>query len=109
MIKVNIDFSIFTQEPKSIGSVSGSINLVAAPNLGDKIWFTVTANNVPFPARGFDGCLTVERRMLNANPINNELLILLSDLVVPTDGDARAVVEYLEEGFGLFVDIHGDD
>lgn len=109
MIKVKIDFSIFTQEPKSIGSVSGSIDLVTAPNLGDKIWFTVTANSVPFPSRGFDGCLTVERRMLNANPINSELFVLLSDLVVPTDGDARAVAEYLEEGFGLFVDIYGDD
>lgn len=109
MIKVLVDFSIFTQEQKSFGSVSGSVNLIVAPMVGDKIWFTDTADDIPFPLSGFGGYVTVERRMLTANSENGGLLIMLSDLVLPTENDARAVAEYLESGFGLFVDVNDDD
>ena len=60
------------------------------------------------PSCGFQDVLEVERRSLIANEPNNHMRLGLSDLNSPTTNDARAVAEYLEAGFGLFVDAYGD-
>lgn len=107
-MKVSIDFSIFTEDLKATGSVSGSIELVAVPAVGDKVLLTSPANGVPFPFAGFDGHLMVERRIFTANATRNALIVLLSNLIVPTESDVLSLTEYLEKGFGFFVDIYDD-
>lgn len=107
-MKVSIDFSIYTEDLKTTGSASGVIELVAVPAVGDKILLTNPANGTPFPFVGFDGRLTVERRIFTANATHNALIVLLGNLVVPAEGDLLVIAEYLENGFGFFVDIYDD-
>jgi len=105
-MKLTIDFSIFTEEPRATGSATGVIELVAVPAVGDKVLLASPANNVPFPFVGFDGRLTVERRIFTFNATSNAIIILLSNLTVPAESDMTALAEYLERGFGFIVDIY---
>lgn len=107
-MKIVVGFSIFTNEPSAFGSVMGSIEVAASPAVGDAIWFLNPGNGAQMPSCGFSGVLNVERRSLAANEKDGQLRVSLSDLTVPTTADARAISEYIERGFGLFVDIYGD-
>lgn len=107
-MKVIVDFSIFTNESSAFGSANGTVNVVAVPVVGDVIWFLNPKPGVSMPSCGFSGCLDVERRSLAVNEHDGHVRVGLSDLTVPTTNDARALAEYFEKGFELFVNIYGD-
>ncbi|MBL8298008.1 MAG: hypothetical protein JNN30_06605 [Rhodanobacteraceae bacterium] len=107
-MKVIICFSIFTSEPSAFGSANGVVELAATPVIGDAIWFLNPKPGVKMPTCGFGGSLLVENRSLAANAHERPLQVGLSDLNVPTVSDARAIADYFEQGFGLFVDVYSD-
>jgi hypothetical protein len=105
-MKVHIDFSIFTSEPSAFGNANGAVDVATVPVVGDVIWFLNPKSGVKMPTSGFPGFLQVERRSLAVNENDSLVRIGLTDLTVPTTVDARAIAEYFEKGFELFVDIY---
>lgn len=107
-MKVLIDFSILTQDPVAFGNIVGSVDVEIAPAVGDALWFLNSSNGARMPACGFGGRLIVEARSLTVNPQREGIALSLSDLTVPTTSDARAIAEYFERGFGLFLNEYLD-
>jgi hypothetical protein len=103
-MKVAIDISIFTSGG-AFGNASGTLELEAAPQVGDTISFAFPKVAGMMPVPGFTGMLRVKDRVLNAAD-GVGVSLALEDIVVPTEEHAHAIAEYLEKGFGLGVDMY---
>ena len=106
-MKVDIDFSIYSEEEGAYGSVSGEISVNVLPHIGDTISFLFSGKNIALdPLIGFDGMLEVTNRIISANREDRKLALSLGDVVVPTKNDALKLMQYLESAFDLFADIY---
>ena len=100
MPKVYVDVSIFT-EANAFGMVSGHIDVPVIPQVGDLMVFPPRA---PSSALVAIRQLRVTARLINANS-DEPVGLMLDDITVATDDDAREVLCFLEEGYGLRGDI----
>ena len=105
-MKVNIDSSIFSREKGAFGNVTGSIELVVIPQIGDTIIFSPPTAEAKIDSLKFNGVLKVTARIFSANSSTDEISIALTDIMVDTEQDAAAVADYLEVGFNLFATIY---
>lgn len=109
-MKIYIDFSLFTESDGAFGSVNGKIEFASPPQAGDIVSFQSGKAGVLLdPRSGFVGLIEVHRRILTANPDEGRgISLLLTDVTVPTPEAARIAADYLERGFGLFVDVYDE-
>jgi hypothetical protein len=102
-MKIYIDLSLFYGSTGAFGRVSGELDLPAVPQVGNTIVCSFPNNGVlPVVVGGFDGLLTVTDVRFAAQALNAPISLSLDDVVLQTREDARKVMTYLEEGFGLF-------
>lgn len=98
MMKVDIDFSVFTSPSDAYGNVTGSLELCALPVVGDRVSF-LFARDSSLPGSSFDGFLVVTDRRLDAE--QGTCTIGLEELVATSASEAEILMKYFETGFGL--------
>jgi hypothetical protein len=104
-IRVYIDLSVMTVEPSAGGCVSGVIDLIPVPGVGDTVVLARSISATPYPpVVGFTGHFKVSDVLFQ--PASHPVSIALNfeDLTVPTIADARIIMKFLEEGFALSAD-----
>lgn len=107
-MKTNIDFSIFSAG-SAFGKISGDVDCLVVPMVGDIIAFTFAPNNLAIPfGHNFGGHLKVTDRIIVPNRNESVLTLVLEDMVIGTQEQALNICRYLEAGFGLHVDIYDD-
>lgn len=97
MPKVYVDASVFTKA-RAFGRVSGNIDVPVIPEVGDLMAFGPRGSPSAFAAIDL---LRITERVINANG-EDPVSLSLGDITVETDDDARKVVRFLEESYGLF-------
>jgi hypothetical protein len=106
-MKVSVDFSVALIDGTAFGVVSGDLDLAAVPPIGGTILFN-EAPGIARPQvanRRFIGHLDVERVMYRPTSVPGvHILLSLQTVIVETASDAEKIMEYLENGFGLFSD-----
>jgi len=108
-MKVSIDFSVYTQADGAFGSVSGEIDTLTPPQIGDSISFLFPQGGQTIePSIGFNGILKIIDRVIAANRDDQKLMLTLSDITLATKSDAIKVTEYLEAAFDLFAVIYAE-
>lgn len=108
-MKVSVDFSVYTQADGAFGSVSGEIDTLIPPQIGDSISFLFSRGDQTIePSIGFSGILKVTDRVIAANRDDQHLMLALSDITLATKSDALKVTEYLEAAFDLFAVIYAE-
>ncbi|MGY2399976.1 hypothetical protein [Pseudomonas sp. SDO5271_S396] len=108
-MKISVDFSIYTQADGVFGSVSGEIESLTPPQIGDSISFLFPQGDQAIdPSIGFSGILKVIDRVIAANRDDQLLMLALSDITLTTKSDALKLVEYLESAFDLFSVIYSE-
>jgi len=106
MARVHIDISVFTPH-SSVGVVNGAMDVAAVPQVGEFISFgSLTTRRVPSDLPASPPRLEVEHVLPAPDGSNEEAIVMLSDLTLPTREDAKKMVAYLQEGFGLYFDEH---
>lgn len=106
-MKVHIDISIFVQDTKAFGQVSGSLDLPDTPYVGTTISLMLPTKKdvLPCSVRGFSGNLRVTNLIFAPQGSTQTAAIaMLEDLVLDSSEDAKGVMVFLENGFGLFGD-----
>jgi hypothetical protein len=110
-MKVHVDCSVSLIDGTAFGVISGELDLPVAPAVGNIILLN-EAPGVPRPVvadRRFLGHLEIETVMYRPTFIPGiGVLLSLKPIVLTSVSDARSVIQYLEEGFGLFGDEFGD-
>lgn len=110
-MKIHVDVSLFCNPTGAFGNVHGEIELASAPSIGSSIVFMFPHNgttSVCVP--GFDGIVNVtDVRFTPAPSLTAGISLGLDGIVLQSEGDARKVMKYLEEGFWLFGDEYGED
>ena len=104
-MEFNIDISLFVGSTKAYGNITGTIQLPACPSIGDII-------SLSFPAKEgvksttikeFSGHLAITRVIFS--PRNKGTISLcLEDVTVNNEENAKELIAYLSDGFGLFFD-----
>lgn len=105
-MKVHIDLSLFYGASGAFGNVHGDLELVAVPFIGSSVVLAPALNEtLPVLVTGFNGIVKVtDVRFAPATSLVKGVSLSLEDLVLESAEDARKVMNYLEEGFGLFGD-----
>jgi hypothetical protein len=102
-MKINVDLSLFYGSTGAFGRVSGEIDLPVVPQMGNTVSFMFPNNDVlPVIVKGFDGLVTVAGVRFAPQSLKTAVTLDLGEVVLETREDARKVMTYLEEGFGLF-------
>lgn len=102
-MKVSVDFSILTLTDGALGSVTGEIETILAPQIGDSISFLFPhTDQVLDPSIGFSGVLKVTDRVIAANRADQLIMLALNDVTVATKTEALQLMGYLETAFELF-------
>jgi hypothetical protein len=105
-MKIHIDLSLFYGATGAFGNIHGNLELAAAPFIGSSIVLVPALNEtLPVLVPGFNGVVKVtDVRFAPASSLVSEVSLSLEDLVLQSEDDARKVMKYLEEGFGLYGD-----
>lgn len=104
-MKIYIDISVFLKDERSLGQVFGNVELPCIPSVGTGVSFRFPAPGAtPVACDGFLGTLKVTDVQLIANAVEDNVVVSLEDLVLSSEADARAVMEYLRVGFALLAD-----
>jgi hypothetical protein len=102
-VKIRIDVSIFSSPIAAYGNVSGPIDLVAVPSVGNTVSFLSPKNGVPgIQVSGFSGVLKVTDVRFSPNSPTDPVSVCLEDVVTESVGAAQEVMGFLESGFDLF-------
>jgi hypothetical protein len=107
MARVHIDISVFTPHA-SVGVVNGVMEVAAVPQVGEFI--TLDSSTKRWEQSGIGGSpprLEVEHVLPAPAGSSEKFIVVLSDLTLPTREDAKRVVAYLEDGFGVYFNEHG--
>ena len=96
---IRIDITVFVEDD-GYGSITGDIRLPVLPQSGDTIAFSkgYGVNEVTAAA----STLHVTSRLFAVD--EEEVLVGLSDIVVKTPDDAKQVMRFFAEAYGLFGD-----
>lgn len=101
-MKIHVDFSVFTTTGIAVGKVSGDLELAGAPPIGSTVVLAKPNFATSFPpVSGFTGHLFVEHLLLAPLPAEPNVIVSLEDMVLPTLADARLVMQFFAQGFGL--------
>lgn len=101
MTRAKIDFTISFESGVAFCQVVGHIESPATPVPGDTISLLFAPNGSPFPGiSSFSGLLRVEGRIFQIEPSGMAVTVSCEELVLRTTAEAKAVLDYLEEGFG---------
>lgn len=104
-MKIYLDFSILGSEGSAFGRVSGVVDFVAVPPIGSSIVLSRPAKAIaPAYIGGFNGQLRVEDLRFEPSSVDVSIAASLESVVVASIDEARKVMKYLEEGFGLIGD-----
>jgi len=102
-MKVSIDFSVYTDVDGAFGYVSGEIDVIESPQVGDTISFISPSSDLVIDSLlGFDGHLKVTDRVIAANRSDSRVMLALSDVGLAKKDDAVKLMAYMEKAFGLF-------
>jgi hypothetical protein len=108
-MRVHIDFSVMTADGQAIGNIEGQLDFEVLPALGDTVSFLFSPKGVLPPENsGLIGSIKVVDRVFRPNPKFDAVILMLSDLVVGTRGQALTLMNYFEAGFGLFANIYNE-
>ena len=101
-MKYPIDISVYSPN-RSVGMISGELELVTLPRIGETISFGSGKPAVPIPTvHQFSWQLRVAHVLHPAN--GGRTMLALEDLNAASEVDARAIMAYLEQAFDLFAD-----
>ena len=103
MARVHIDISVFTPN-SNIGVVNGPMVVDSVPLLGDFVTFDKPTNLIDIPSS--PPRLEVEHVLAPPDGSQDEAVVMLADLTLPTREEAQSAVAYLQAGFGLHFDDH---
>jgi hypothetical protein len=105
-MKIRISLSLFFGSTGALGDVSGELDLIAVPSVGSSIslLFPTNQQTLPINMEDFPGVLKVVNVLFNPSGIGAPVTVTLEDVVLKSESDARIVMKYLEQGFGLFGD-----
>jgi len=104
-MKLNLQLALFCGSTAAFGNISGEIDLPAVPQTGNTISFMFPNNDVhPVIVNGFDGLLAVIGVRFAPQSLKTAITLDLGEIMLQTREDARKVMTYLENGFGLFGD-----
>lgn len=104
-MKIYIDLSIFSTCHGAVGRISGLLNFAVVPFIGSTIVFTNPGNSaIPIVLDGFSGLLKVTDLRFEPSNADASIALSLEDIRVSCIEDARKVMKYLEDGFGLTSD-----
>ena len=108
---VYIDFSIFIEQGEAFGYVSGELELLETPQIGDSISFSFSESESQVcPPKDFGRLMTVTNRIISVNPeLKRPLALSLSDVIAKDRENAMEIAIYFEKGFGLFAEIYEPD
>ncbi|SHM96348.1 hypothetical protein [Rhizobacter sp. OV335] len=108
-MKLNLELALFYGSTAAFGNMSGEIDLPVVPQTGNTISFMFPNNDVqPMIVSGFDGLLTVAGVRFAPQSLKTAITLDLGEITVQTREDARKVMTYLENGFGLFGDEYAE-
>jgi len=104
-MEVSVDFSIFISATKAYGNITGSLNLPAIPTSGDFISLTSPLSHEVYVPVIDEFAEQIEIKKVIFIPGNEgRILIQLDDIVLDSENNARKLVDYLVDGFGLYFD-----
>jgi hypothetical protein len=107
-MRLHIDFSIFTPS-ESVGNVHGNLELSMVPRSGEVVAFSKPREGVLLPQiDGFSPHLKVKTVVHVPASTADAVLLELEDITVSSVNDAKKVMKYMEEGFGLYADQHDE-
>jgi hypothetical protein len=108
MFRVSVDVSLFTAT-EAFGRISGQISVAVIPQIGDHISFNFPERNQESSTATLSPrILKVTERIISANS-DEEIILSLGDITVETGNDARKVMGFLEEAYGLFGEPYGTE
>lgn len=101
----NIDISLFIGSTQAYGNFTGKIQLPFCPSKDDCISFSnpIGKDVKPIIVKEFFQSLVVTRVIFNPG-LNTRVSLMLEDITVNNENDAKSIVAYLEDGFGLYFD-----
>lgn len=101
-MKIGIDISVTSNDGSAFGRIFGSLELEAIPGAGDTISFAYSkVDSNTKPPNGFLGFLKVTERVFEAVPRFGDVTLMLSDLIVKDEGQAKDIMLYFSKGFDL--------
>ncbi|MCW7541263.1 hypothetical protein OOT46_25975 [Aquabacterium sp. A7-Y] len=104
-MKIYVDFSVFSSDGTAVGRVSGTVDLVAVPPLGSFLMLNQPRNGtMPKFIEGFTGRLRVTELQFQPSLEEVGVAASLEDVVVPSVEDARELMRFFQEAFGLSPD-----
>jgi hypothetical protein len=104
-MKIAVDLSVFVKDVKSVGRVSGFLELEGIPSQGDTVSFLLPLDMQAPPCTVRDCNLLLEVERVTFTPLPSAIggvSLSLEDLILQSDQDALMVVKYLESSFNLF-------
>ena len=104
-MKIYLDFSVFTPLV-SVGNVHGEFDLDVVPSEGEVLSFLSPKKKTTVDlVSGFKYELKVEH--VSEVPTEpSRVLLSLEDVTLTTTQDAKKVMAYFEQGFGLHADVN---
>ncbi len=107
-MKVRIDISLFSSPTESYGVIHGSIDLASTPRIGESISFLFPLNEKIRPLEGEWWPESLLVKNVTHAPVlaGASVLLALEPVVLESRNQCEAYAEYLENGFGLFVDVY---
>lgn len=105
MTTISIDFSVLTNDDSSC-SISGNITVTDVPQQGDRLSFQFSEmywdvfDNDKY-INCVTGSFTVTHRAMSIGQAAMPIMVLLSDVHVPSGDDARNVGKYFEAAHNL--------
>lgn len=98
---ITIDISIYTRSGAAVGTVHGKAEFTVIPQAGSIISFDKPTHAGVSQVNGFSSHLIVEKIIYYPNEHEPEVLLLLEDVFADDIDQARAIMSYLEAGFGI--------
>ena len=104
MTQVHVDISLFSKGT-AFGRISGVLDLVVIPQIGDAISFLFPKGGLAVPRSA--RLIRVIDRIISANG-EDRVALSLADLTVETTSDAQHIMTFFEEAYGFFGEPFGD-
>ncbi len=102
-MKVQIDFSVFTDETGAFGNITGDLSLLTVPVVGDSISFLFPNTGAILDQDlGFNGILKVVDRVFCPCIEGGTITLELNSVSVKTKKDGEKIMRYFESEFGFF-------
>jgi hypothetical protein len=103
-MEVSIDIDLLAAPSTAVGQISGKLDLLALPHIGETLSFMFNKTDAVFPiGSGFSGLLKVENVIY---PVDRGFppIVGLEPIQATSGEHAQSIARYLEDAFGLNFD-----